>query len=245
MPLADARERARDNNKSIAGAAVKVAIVGGTGAMGRGFALRWSPRHEVIIGSRDAGRAQEAASGYAEAARAALGEGAASNISGASNADAAASADALVLSIPYENIGTVCPGVLPRTRESCIVISPIVPMERTEAGFEFVPFRDGKKSAHESVAAHMRDPSRLVSAFHVISEKKLADPARALDYDIFVCGDSAECVDAVCGLVSDIAGLRALRLGGGSLAYMAEVATPLLLNAMIRNKLKSPGIKLV
>ncbi|RNJ73999.1 MAG: NADPH-dependent F420 reductase [Thaumarchaeota archaeon S15] len=179
---------------------MKIGIVGGTGAMGRGFALRWSPRHGVAIGSRDAGRAQASASEY---------------------------------------------DLLPRTRESCIVISPIVPMERTGAGFEFVPFRDGKKSAHDSVAAHMRDASRLVSAFHVISEKKLADPARALDYDIFVCGDSDECVEAVCGLVSDIEGLRALRLGGGSLAYMAEVATPLLLNAMVRNRLKSPGIKLV
>jgi len=243
--LGVARRRARDNNKSIAGRAVKIGIVGGTGAMGRGFALRWSPRHGVAIGSRDAGRAQASASEYAAAAREALGEAAASNITGASNADVAAGADALVLSIPYENIGAVCADLLPRTRESCIVISPIVPMERTGAGFEFVPFRDGKKSAHDSVAAHMRDASRLVSAFHVISEKKLADPARALDYDIFVCGDSDECVEAVCGLVSDIEGLRALRLGGGSLAYMAEVATPLLLNAMVRNRLKSPGIKLV
>jgi len=240
-----ARRRARDNNKSIAGPAVRVGIVGGTGAMGRGFALRWSPRHEVVIGSRDEARAREAASGYAAAARAAVGEAAASNITGASNADTAAGADALVLSIPYENIDTVCPAVLPGAPESCIVISPIVPMERTRAGFEFVPFRDGKKSAHDSVAAHMRDPARLVSAFHVISEKKLADPSLPLDYDIFVCGDSDECVEAVCGLVSDIEGLRALRLGGGSLAYMAEVATPLLLNAMVRNRLKSPGIKLV
>ena len=213
--------------------------------MGKGFALRWAARHEVIIGSRDAERARTAASEYATIAGDAVGSQAAANISGASNEDVAAAADALVLSIPYENIDAVCSSLLPLTRDSCIVISPIVPMEKTDVGFEFVPFRDGKKTAHESVAAHMRDAARLVSAFHVISEKKLADPARALDYDIFVCGDSAECVDAVCSLVSDIEGLRALRLGGGGLAYMAEVATPLLLNAMIRNKLKSPGIKLV
>lgn len=60
-----------------------------------------------------------------------------------------------------------------------------------------------------------------------------------------MCGDDAGAVDAVCGLVGEIDGLRALRLGGGALAYMAEVATPMLLNAMIRNKLKSPGIKIV
>ena len=223
---------------------MRIGIVGGTGAMGRGFALRWCKKHDVVIGSRDAGRAKSAASEYAESARAAFG-GAARPITGGSNEDIAAGSDILVLSIPYENIDTVCPGLLARVPDSATVVSPIVPMEKTAAGFEFVPFRDGKKSAHAAVAEHMKDPSRLVSAFHVISEKKLADPARPLDYDIFVCGDDSGAVDAVCSLVSDIEGLRPLRLGGGSLAYMAEVATPLLLNAMIRNKLRNPGIKLV
>ena len=83
----------------------------------------------------------------------------------------------------------------------------------------------------------------MISAFHVISEKKLADPKRDLDYDIFVCGDDSGAVETVNTLVSQIKGLRALYLG--SIAYMAEMATPLLLNIMIKNKLKNPGIKIV
>ena len=47
------------------------------------------------------------------------------------------------------------------------------------------------------------------------------------------------------GLISEIDGLRPLKLGPGSLAYMAEISTPLLLNAMIRNKIRNPGIKIV
>lgn len=214
--------------------------------MGRGFALRWCKNHEIIIGSRDAGRARAAALEYASAAESEFGDSAGSNITGDSNDGlAAAGPDVLVLSIPYEKIDSVCPSLLARVASTAIVVSPIVPMEKTAVGFEFVPFRDGKESAHAAVAAHMRDPSRLVSAFHVISEKKLADPGRTLDYDIFVCGDDASAVDTVCSLVSEIDGLRALRLGGAKLAYMAEAATPLLLNAMIRNGLKNPGLKLV
>jgi hypothetical protein len=70
-------------------------------------------------------------------------------------------------------------------------------------------------------------------------------PKRDLDYDIFVCGDDTGAVDTVKGLIGEIAGLRPIYLGGGSLAYMAEISTPILLNAMIRNKIKNPGIKIL
>ena len=209
--------------------------------MGRGFALRWCRRHEIVVGSRDAARASEAAGRYEAEAREAYGE--VRGITGSDNAGAARGSDVLVLSIPYGNIGSVCPGALAAAGPGCVVVSPIVPMEKTDAGFEFLPARDGVPTAHEAVSRHMGDPSRLVSAFHVISEKKLADPKRELDYDIFLCGDDEGAVGTVAGLVGEIEGLRPVRLGPGRLAYMAEVATPILLNAMIRNGMKSPGIK--
>lgn len=223
---------------------MRIGIIGGTGGMGRGFALRWCKNHDVIIGSRDAGRASAAASEYAGIAAGAFG-GIAGSITGADNASAAGQSDVLMLSIPYEMIGSVCPEVLPRAGDRCTVVSPIVPMVRTDAGFEFIPVARGGPFAHQAVAGHMADKSRLVSAFHVISEKKLADPARELDYDIFVCGDGEGPVGVVSGLIGEIAGLRPVYLGPGSLAYLAEMATPLLLNAMVRNKMRNPGIKLV
>ncbi len=91
----------------------------------------------------------------------------------------------------------------------------------------------------------MKNKSKLVSAFHVISEKKLANPKLSLDYDIFVCGDDKDSVEVVNGLINEIKGLRPIYLGGGSLSYFTEIATPLLLNAMIKNKIKNPGIKIV
>ena len=118
-------------------------------------------------------------------------------------------------------------------------------MVKTETGFEFIPIKEGKPFAHQLVQKYMKNKSRLVSAFHVISEKKLVDPKLALDYDIFVCGDDKESLDVVNGLILEIKGLRAIFLGSGALAYLAEMSTPLLLNAMIKNKMKNPGIKIL
>ena len=224
---------------------MRIGVVGGTGGMGRGFALRWSRNHDVVVGSRSAQRAAQSAEAYQNEAIGAYGsiDG---SVRGTDNVSAARQSDVLLLSIPYENIGSTCPDVLAATPESCVVVSPVVPMTKTKKGFEFIPFmKGGGDSAHALIGTHMRDPSRLVSAFHVISEKKLADPKRDLDYDIFVCGDDTGAVDTVKGLINEIGGLRPIYLGGGSLAYMAEIATPILLNAMIRNKIKNPGIKIL
>ena len=91
----------------------------------------------------------------------------------------------------------------------------------------------------------MKDKSKLVSAFHTISEKKLIDPKLVLDSDIFVCGDDENAVNIVNGLIKEIKNLRPILLGPGSLSYLAETATPILINAMIKNKMKNPGIKII
>ncbi|MBM3903904.1 MAG: NADPH-dependent F420 reductase [Thaumarchaeota archaeon] len=223
---------------------MKIGIIGGTGGMGKGFALRWCKNHQVIIGSRDAQRASDAAKEYLDAAKQAYGN-INGTISGTDNNSVASQSDVLILSIPYENIDSVCSGLLDKVKDTCTVISPIVPMTKTDIGFEFLPLKEGKPFSHQSVQKHMKNKNKLVSAFHVISEKKLVDPNYKLDYDIFVCGDDKESVDTVNGLISEISGLRPIFLGSGSLAYMAEIATPLLLNVMIKNKMKNPGIKIL
>src|SRR3970040_1391717 len=214
----------KDNNNIARLQSMKIGIIGGTGGMGKGFAIRWCINHDILIGSRDAERA---------------------SISGNDNVSIAKESDVLVLSIPYENIDSTCSQILPQIKDSCVVISPIVPMTKTELGFEFIPIKENKPFSYQLVVKHMKDISKLVSAFHVISEKKLVNPTLVLDYDIFVCGDDQNSVNVVNGLINEIKGLRPIYLGPGSLSYFAEVATPLLLNAMIKNKLKNPGIKII
>ena len=223
---------------------MKIGIIGGTGGMGKGFALRWSQNHDVIIGSRDASRASDSAVEYTNLAKEAFGE-MKGTISGSDNVSVAKESDVLILSIPYENIDSVCSGVLPEIKDSCVVVSPIVPMTKTDVGFEFIPIKENKPFSYQLVSKHMKNKSKLVSAFHVISEKKLVNPTLELNYDIFVCGDDDESVQVVNGLINEIKGLRPIYLGPGELSYLSEISTPLLLNAMIRNKIKNPGIKIV
>ena len=223
---------------------MKVGIIGGTGGMGKGFALRWSQNHNVVVGSRDATRASESAVEYTNLAKEAFGE-IKGSISGSDNVTVAKESDVLILSIPYENIDTVCSGILSEIKDSCVVVSPIVPMTKTDVGFECVSIKDSKPFSYKLVLEHMKDKSKLVSAFHVISEKKLINPTLELDYDIFVCGDSKDSVRVVDELINEIKGLRSIYLGPIELSYLAEMSTPLLLNAMIRNKIKNPGIKII
>ncbi len=223
---------------------MKIGIIGGTGGMGKGFALRWCKKHEIIIGSRDAERAITAANEYLSLAKDAYGN-INGMISGNDNLSVAKESDVLVLSIPYGNIDAICSQLLSEISDQCVVISPIVPMTKTDAGFEFIPIKSGKPFSHQLVEKYMKDKTKLVSAFHVISEKKLVNPKRSLDYDIFVCGDDKNSVEIVDNLIQEIDGLRPIYLGPGSLAYMAEMCTPLLINAMIKNKMNNPGIKLV
>ncbi len=223
---------------------MKVGIIGGTGGMGKGFALRWSKNNDVVIGSRDASRASSSAEEYTNLAKESFGE-INGTITGKDNLSVAKESDVLVLSIPYENIDSLCSVILPEVKESCVIVSPIVPMVKTDVGFEFIPIKENKPYSYQLVSKYLKDKSKLVSAFHVISEKKLVNPTLELDYDIFVCGDDKESVEVVNGLINEIKGLRPIYLGPGELSYMAEISTPLLLNAMIRNKKKNPGIKIV
>jgi len=223
---------------------MKIGIIGGTGGMGKGFALRWCNKHEILIGSRDSSRAATSADEYAKIAKETFNNENVS-ISGNDNLSVVKESDVLILSIPYDNIDDICSELLPNVKNSCVVISPIVPMTKTDVGFECVAIKENKPFSHQTIEKYMKDKTKLVSAFHVISEKKLVNPTLALDYDIFVCGDSKESVEIVNGLINEIEGLRPIYLGPGTLSYLVEMSTPLLLNAMIRNKMKNPGIKII
>ena len=230
---------------------MKIGIVGGTGGMGEGFALRWCVNHQIVIGSRDKNKASEVANNYTKIAQEFYkdkkigGDGEAGNISGDNNFDLGKDLDILILSIPYESINDTCSKLSQDISDSCIVVSPIVPMKWTEKGFRYIPFEEGKKTAAELVADNFKSRSRIVSAFHTISEVKLKKLELTLDADTYICGDDTSVVEKIKGLVSEIPGLRPIYLGELSMTYQAEVLTPMLLNGAKKNKLKNPGLKLV
>ena len=154
---------------------MKIGIIGGTGGMGKGFALRWCNKHEILVGSRDSSRAATSADEYTKTAKETFNNENVS-ISGNDNLSVVKESDVLVLSIPYDNIDTICSELLPNIRDDCVVISPIVPMTKTDVGFECVAIKENKPFSHQTVEKYMKDKTKLVSAFHVISEKKLVNP---------------------------------------------------------------------
>lgn len=223
---------------------MRIGIVGGTGGMGEGFALRWCKKHDVVVGSRDAQKAREAAENYTKSAKEAFGT-ISGSITGDDNIALGKDVDILILSIPYEFIDDTCGKLAGKIRDDCIVVSPIVPMTRTDAGFVYIPLEQGKKQAAEMVADKLQPRSRVVSAFHTISEVKLKNVSQSLDADTFICGDDQAAISKLTELVLEISGLRPVYLGPLALTYQAEILTPMLLNAAKRNKLKNPGIKLI
>lgn len=224
---------------------MKIGIVGGTGGMGEGLALRWCVNHDVVVGSREAQRALNAAAAYSKVVAEAYGTKMKGTITGNENTAMARDCDLLVLSIPYEHINDTCSKLAGAVKENCIIISPIVPMKKGNDGFEYVPMQGNASSAAEMVAAKMPPRSRIVSALHTISEVKLKHINEGLDCDILVCGDDANIVKVVNGLIAEVKGLRPLYLGPLSMSYQAEVITPMLLNAAKQNKIKHPGLKIV
>jgi len=213
--------------------------------MGEGFALRWSSRHDVIIGSREVQKAKDAAETYTKVAKESYGNRMTGSITGDENLAVTKSSDILLLSIHYEHIADMCSQLSKQLRDDCIVITPIVPMEKTGAGFVYIPLEHAKKPAAEIVADNLPPSSRIVSAFHTISEARLKNITESLDSDTFVCGDDRNIVSTVNSLISEIAGLRPIYLGPLSISYQAEILTPMLLNSAHRNKIKNPGIRIV
>jgi NADPH-dependent F420 reductase len=224
---------------------MKLGLIGGTGGMGEGFALRWSSRHDVIIGSREVQKAKDAAETYTKVAKESYGNRMTGSITGDENLAVTKSSDILLLSIHYEHIAEMCSQLSKQLRDDCIVITPIVPMEKTGAGFVYIPLEQAKKPAAEIVADNLPPRSRIVSAFHTISEARLKNITGSLDSDTFVCGDDRNIISTVNSLISEIAGLRPIYLGPLSISYQAEILTPMLLNSAHRNKIKNPGIRIV
>jgi NADPH-dependent F420 reductase len=221
---------------------MRIGIVGGTGGMGEGFALRWCLKHDIFIGSRDATRASEAAKNYMISARETYGSNMTSNISGEENVRLSEICDLVILSIPYESTESTCAGISERISPNCIIVTPIVPMRKEDNGFTYLPLEEGVKSAAELVSEYIRPRGRIVSAFHTISEVKLKDVKQNLTGDTFVCGDDQNNVSTINSLISEINGLRPIYLGPLSLSYQAEILTPMLLNVSKRNKIKHPGL---
>lgn len=195
----------------------KIAILGGSGAQGNGLALRLARAgHQVIVGSRDAARAQAAA--------AELGARVGKTITGADNRAAAAVAEIVILTVPYAVQRATVEDVLTALAGK-ILVDATVPLMPPKVSVVQLP--DGR-SAVAAVQGLVGPGVRVVSAFQNVSAQHLADLDHAIDCDVLICGDDAAACTRVIALCADI-GLRGLHAGPIGNSAAAEALTSLLI----------------
>jgi len=211
-----------------------IAVLGGTGKEGGGLALRWAHiGHNVIIGSRTAERAEEAASTMRETL------GTAADVTGAANADAAASADIIVLSVPFAAQQSAVDEVA-EALEGKILIDVTVPLVPPKVGHVQLP--EGG-SAVEAVQRKLGEGVRVVSAFQNISAHHLTKLDADVECDVLVCSNDPAAADEVVALAQAI-GLTAWNAGPLCNSVVAEALTSVLISLNRRYKVPGSGIRI-
>jgi 8-hydroxy-5-deazaflavin:NADPH oxidoreductase len=207
-----------------------IAVLGGTGPEGFGLALRWVRAGEsVIIGSRDAGRAREAAAKILAAV------GGSATVSGEENVAACAATDLLVLTIPFEGHCGLLKQIRPAIRPGSIVIDTTVPLAASVGGRVTRTLGIWEGSAAQQAAELVPQGVSVVAAFHNTSADILNGDA-PVDCDVIVCSDDAAAAQTVRRLASKIPGVRAIDGGKLENARILEQITALLIGLNIRHK---------
>ena len=207
---------------------MKIAILGGTGALGLGLASRWiRSGHEVLIGSRTI-----------ESAKSACGKLKINEDQGMLNIDAASQAEIACLTVPF----SFQLDILSEVKDALsgkILIDGTVPL---------VPPKVMRVQLPEEGCAAIRaqtllgDSVQVISAFQNISAELLQTDAE-IDCDVLVCGDKRDSREQVIALVND-AGLTGWHAGPLCNSAAAEALTSVLIAINKNHTIKHSGIKI-
>ncbi len=205
---------------------LRVAIIGGSGHLGHGLAQRLHGAGvEVMVGSRDAARAQAAAQSIGL-----------SSDAGRLNVDAALWATVIVVTVPYEAHRQTLESIAPVVSDK-IVVDTTVRLSRS--GERATP---ASGSAAEE-ARELLPTARVVAGFHTVSAAMLADPARQLHGHVLLCGDDAGGKERVAEMIR-LLGMRAVDTGKLGQAGILESVAGLLLAINRRYKRRDLGIEI-
>jgi 8-hydroxy-5-deazaflavin:NADPH oxidoreductase len=214
-----------------------IAVLGGTGKEGLGLALRLARAGEtIVIGSRDAGRASEAAAKLRQKI------GTKAGISGETNVTACAAGDIIFLTVPFEGHAALLKQIKPAIGSGSIVVDTTVPLAASVGGRATRMLGVWQGSAAQETAELVPEGVSVVAAFHNVSSELLhADGP--VDCDVIVCGDDADANKTVRELAVKIPGIRAIDGGKLETARIVEQITALLIGLNIRHKART-GIRI-
>lgn len=210
-----------------------IAVIGGTGKEGNAIAARFAKAGvRVLIGSRDATKAQNAA----QELNARVG---ASNGEGYSNRDAAARANIILLAVPYAGMQPILADLRDAAQGKIVisVVSSLDPEKKSRA----------KPPAAGSVTAEVQqffgDAAKVVCAFQNISPEKLQAVEEKIETDVIVCGNDKDARATVIELIRRI-GIDAFDGGALANAVAVEALTAILIAVNIKYKVRGAGVRI-
>jgi 8-hydroxy-5-deazaflavin:NADPH oxidoreductase len=206
-----------------------IPIIGGTGALGYGLALRWARAGQpTVIGSREAGRAEQAADrvrGVVDGAE----------VEGLENAEAVARGPIVFLTVPFRAQSETLTNLKDALTPGQLLVDCTVPLAAAVSGKATRTLGIWQGSAAEQAAEMVPESVTVISALHSVSAPRLATDEE-LDEDVLVCGDRKADKARVAKLIELIAGLRAVNAGTLEMARIVETLTPLLISINSRYK---------
>jgi 8-hydroxy-5-deazaflavin:NADPH oxidoreductase len=213
----------------------QVTIIGGSGALGFGLALRLAAAGvPVVIGSRDEARAQETAERIAAAG---------GDVRGLANGPAAEASEIVFLCVPFRNQSETLTNLKNHLHEGQLLVDATVPLAAAVSGKATRTLGVWQGSAAQQAAEMVPDGVRVVSALHTVNAPALKDLEAELDEDVLICGDKKADKQRVAALIDLISGLRAVNAGPLEAARTAEQLTALLIGVNARYKTHA-GIRL-
>ncbi len=207
-----------------------IAVIGGTGPAGTGLALRWARAGEtVIIGSRDAARAENTAQTIRDRV------GPTARVSGTENSVACAATDLLVITVPFEGQAPLLKQLKPSIHPGSIVIDATVPLAASVGGRASRTLGVWQGSAAQQAAELVPKGVSVVAAFQNVSAEIL-NTDDDVDCDVIVCSDDPNATQIAMELAVKIVNVRAIDGGKLENARIVEQITAMLIGLNIRHK---------
>ena len=214
-------------------APLKIAILGGTGDLGTGLAIRWAKAgHQIIIGSRTLPKAENAVKNLKEISPS-------TEALAMENIDAAAQGEVVVLTVPAEHQTSTLASVKEGLKGK-ILIDVTVPLVPPRVGTVQLP-EEG--SAGKRAQAFLGDDVRVVTAFQNVAAHLLKTDAK-IECDVLVCGNKRAARQLVIDLAEQ-AGMRAFHSGPIENSAAAEALTSILIQINRRHDISHSGIRIV
>ncbi|MGZ5375674.1 MAG: NADPH-dependent F420 reductase [Solirubrobacterales bacterium] len=213
-----------------------IPIIGGTGALGYGLALRLAHAgRPIAIGSREAGRAEEAVAKLREA----VPDG---EFEGLVNEQAAKRGPIVFLTVPFRAQSETLNNLREALEPGQLLVDATVPTAAAVSGKATRTLGVWQGSAAQQAQEMVPEGVTVVAALHTVSAKALAE-GDPLDEDVLICGDKVADKTRVARIVELIEGLRAVNAGPLEAARIVEQITPLLIGVNIRYKAHA-GVRL-